>query len=82
MARSGGTRTDVYRSSNPLFHLASLLIVDGTADAGVYVLTIDLEFSGSGEKPITREEQISLAVKVLPQLLFNILPPRADGDRG
>jgi len=50
-------------------------IVDGTADAGVYVLTIGLEFSGTGEKPITRDEQISLVVKVLPQLLFNFYRP-------
>jgi hypothetical protein len=50
-------------------------IVDGTADAGVYVMTVGLEFSGSGEKPITRDEQISLVVKVLPQLLFNFYRP-------
>ena len=50
-------------------------IVDGTADAGVYVMTIGLEFGGSGEKPITRDEQISLVVKVLPQLLFNFYRP-------
>ena len=50
-------------------------IVNGTADAGVYVMTIGLEFSGSGEKPITRDEQISLVVKVLPQLLFNFSRP-------
>ncbi len=50
-------------------------IVDGTADAGVYVMTIELEFSGSGEKPFTRDEQISLVVEVLPQLLFNFYRP-------
>jgi len=50
-------------------------IVDGTADAGVYVMTVELEFSGSGEKPILRDEQISLVVKVLPQLLFNFYRP-------
>ena len=50
-------------------------IVSGTADAGVYVMTIGLEYSGSGEKPITRDEQISLVVKVLPQLLFNFNRP-------
>ena len=57
-------------------------IVDGTANAGVFVMTIGLEFSGSGEKPITRDEQISLVVKVLPQLLFNFyrpLPPAVVG---
>ena len=50
-------------------------IVDGTADAGVYVMTIGLEYSGSGEKPITRDEQISLVVRVLPHLVFNLVPP-------
>ena len=39
------------------------------------MLTIGLEFSGSGEKPITRDEQISLVVRVLPQLLFNFYRP-------
>ena len=32
-------------------------IVDGAAEAGVYVMTIGLEFNGSGEKPITRDER-------------------------
>ena len=40
-------------------------------------MTIGLEFSGSGEKPITRDEQISLVVRVLPQLLFNFFRPLA-----
>jgi hypothetical protein len=62
--------------------VASRFIVDGTADAGVYVMTVGLEFSGAGEKPLTRDEQISLVVKVLPQLLFNFyrpLPPAVTG---
>jgi len=62
--------------------VVSQFIVDGTADAGVYVMTVGLEFSGSGEKPITRDEQISLVVEVLPQLLFNFyrtMPPAVVG---
>jgi uncharacterized repeat protein (TIGR01451 family) len=55
--------------------VAGRFIVDGTADAGVYVLTVGIEFSGTGDKPITRNEQISLVVRVVPQLLFNFYRP-------
>lgn len=46
-------------------------IVDGAATAGVYVMTVGFEYFGSAEKSLTRSEQISLVVKVRPQLLFN-----------
>jgi len=55
--------------------VVSRFIVDGTANAGVYVMTVELEFNGSGEKPITRTEQISLVVRVQPQLIFNFYRP-------
>ena len=51
--------------------VVSQFIVDGNANAGVYVLTVGMEFAGSGEKPVTRNEQMSLVVKVRPQLVFN-----------
>ncbi|PKO22040.1 MAG: hypothetical protein CVU38_11575 [Chloroflexi bacterium HGW-Chloroflexi-1] len=50
-------------------------IVDGAANAGVYLLTVAFEYSGSGEKPLTRAEQISLVVLVRPQLAFNFYRP-------
>ncbi len=55
--------------------VVSRFIVDGAADVGVHVMTVGLEFSGSGEKPLTRNEQISLVVRVQPQLLFNFYRP-------
>ena len=58
--------------------VVSQFIVDGNADAGVYVLTVGMEFAGSGDKNVTRSEQISLVVKVRPQLMFNFyrqVPP-------
>lgn len=50
-------------------------IVDGAASAGVYVLAVGFEYSGGGEKPLTRDEQVTLVVKVRPQLLFNFYRP-------
>ncbi len=46
-------------------------IVDGAATPGVYVMTVGFDYFGSAEKSLTRSEQISLVVKVRPQLLFN-----------
>ena len=57
-------------------------IVDGAANAGVYLLTVGFEYSGSGEKPLTRAEQISLVVLVQPQLAFNFYRPVGVGQVG
>lgn len=54
-----------------LAEVATRFIVDGAAEAGVYVMTVGLDYYGSAEKALSRSEQISLVVKVRPQLLFN-----------
>ncbi len=55
--------------------VVSQFIVDGAAAAGVYVLAIGLEYSGTDDKPLTRKEQVALVVKARPQLLFNFYRP-------
>lgn len=62
-------------ASDTVTDVVTRFIVDGSAAAGVYVMTVGFEYFGSAEKSLIRSEQISLVVKVRPQLQFNFYRP-------
>jgi len=55
--------------------VSSRFIVDGGASAGVYVMTIGFGYIGPDDTQLSRAEQISLVVKVTPQLELNFYRP-------
>jgi len=50
-------------------------IVDGAAQAGVYVMTVQMDYTGPDDKALARSEQISLVVRTQPQLQMTFYNP-------
>jgi hypothetical protein len=55
--------------------VAARFIVDGAALAGVYVMTVGLDYTGPDDKALARAEQISLVVRTQPQLEMTFYEP-------